>query len=408
MKNFSLTLIVFLAIIQTSFSQDLEGYFKKYYEEGNIVRLQEAVDLGLEPNSTLIEKQSMADFVVSNSNNENKVIEVLEILFKSGLKLEDTALFQKVVQNKTRKVIDYLLAKNININTIAVENQNAFTTDYLEYLIDKGFEIDDKIIPRRKFEIKKARFISNLKLGNKDSVYLGLNTFMSNSEMSHVELFYAIKTKDTKFIEQILNKAPKDVLNTQYSLPWNKATYGEQPSAFSNSHYPLTWAMGTNDLEVVKYLIYEGAAPLENGNSKSLPEIQKYVNEAYKFNWHQELNKGYFEAVSKVENKPNYTSYTVLKNTLLKEIINKNFVNRVKRSFGIFSKYDEDFIIDLKFLKKDSSIEAVYVKTNETSDSADLKKYLLKAKNKRFFENLFKELDYTEINYTFSYPEEIE
>ena len=408
MKVFFLTIFSFLTLIQTTFSQDLEGYFKKYYEEGNIFRLQEAVDLGIDPNTTIIEKQPIVDYVVDSSNDEDKIIEVLGILFKSGLVLDNAITYQKIVQNKTKNVIDYLLAKNIKINTVSVDNQNAFSTKYLNYLIEKGFEIDDSIIPRRKFEIKKARFISNLKLGNKDSVTLALSTFMSVLEMTHVELFYAIKTKDTKFIEKIYKKASKDVLNTTYSLPWNKTVYGEQPKNFSNTHYPLTWAMGTNDLDVVKYLIYEGALPLENGNSKSEPEIQKYVNEAYKFNWHNDLNAGYFEALIKVEETPDFSSYTVKKNTLLKEIINKNFVNRVKRSFGIFSNYDEDFFIELKFLKKDTEIEAIFVKTNETNDSKNLKKYLLKDKNKRFFEKLFKELKYTEINYTFAYPEKVE
>ena len=408
MKQKTILVLIFLFAFQSIFSQDLEGYFQKYYQEGNFVRLQESVDLGLDPNTTRIKNLSMANYVVSNSTNEAKIINALSILIEAGLKLNEPNLFQEIVQRKSRKIIDYLQSQKVNIASVTPNNQNGFSTNYLEYLIAKGFKIDKTIIPRRKFEIKKARFISALKRGNIDSARVGLNTFMSNSEMGHVELYYALQTKDTLFVEEILAKSPKDILAKRYTSAWNKLNYGVKPTGLNRSDYPLTWAMGTNNLDVVKYLINVGAAPLENGNSNSLPSIQNYVNKEYKFRWHIGFNSKYKANRVIYEKKPGFSSYFVLKNSLLKEIINKKFVKKVKRSFGLFSSYNKDFFIELKFLMKERKIEDIYVVTNSTSDTRSLKDFLIKPENKKFFEKLFKRLNHKELNYRFAYPEKIE
>lgn len=408
MKQKPLIVLIFLLIFQNAFSQDLEGYFEKYYEEGNFVRLQEAVDLGLDPNTTRIKNLSMANYVFSNSTNEAKIINVMDILIKAGLKLNEPNLFQKIVQRRSRKTIDYLQSQKVNIASITANNQNGFSTNYLEYLKEKGFKIDESIIPRRKFEIKKARFISNLKEGKIDSVRVGLNTFMSNKEMGPVELYYALKTKDTIFVDEILAKSPKDIVAKRYTSVWNKLVYGEKPQNLSKSDYPLKWAMGTNNLNVVKYLLNKGAEPLENGNSNSLPSIQNYVNSEYKLRWHKRFNSEYEANRVNYEKQANFSSYKVLQNSLLKEIINKKFVKKVKRSFGLFSSYNKDFFIELKFLMNGKQIDDISVVTNSTNDTKSLKEFLIKPENKRFFQKLFERLKYKEINYRFAYPEKIE
>ena len=407
MKKNILTILI-LITIQTTFSQDLVGYFEKYYQQGNLVRIQETIDLGLDPNTTRINKQSMADYVISNSKVETRVINILDILLKSGLNLKSPILFQKIVQNESRKIIDYLLLKKIDINSIEVDNQYALSTDYLEYLTEKNFRINEAIVPRRKFELKKIGFIKDLKSGNIDSATDALDTYMGNSRMTHVELFYALKTKDTTFIGEVLKKASENILLTTYTSLWNEKVYGEKPTDFTNTQYPLNWAMRTNSLNVVKYIIDKGAIPQEKSDdSRILPSIKRYVNDAYTVKWHENFNEGYFQQKRKYGNESKFNSYTVPNGSLLEEILMKNFIKKIKRSFGITAAENRYFFIELKFLKFGSEIESVYVRTNDTGNSEDLKEYILKDKNKSFFEKLFKRLKYNEVNYSYSHPSKV-
>ena len=407
MKKHILTIIL-LITVQATFSQDLVEYFKKYYQEGNLVRIQETIDLGLDPNTTRIDKQSMADYVISNSKVETRVINILDILLKSGLNLKSPSLFQKIVQSESRKIIDYLLLKEVDINSIEVDNQYALSTEYLEYLTEKNFKINEAIVPRRKFELKKIGFIKDLKAGNIESSTEALNTYMGNSRMTHVELYYALKTKDTAFVGEVLKKASQNILVSKHASLWNEKVYGEKPTDFSNTQYPLNWAMRTNSLNVVKYIIDKGAIPqAKNDDTRILPSIKRYVNAAYTVKWHESFNEGYFQQKRKYGNGAKFNSYTVPKGSLLEEILIKNFVKKIKRSFGITAAENRYFFIELKFLKYGSEIESVYVRTNDTGNSEDLKEYILKDKNKTSLEKLFKRLKYNEINYTYSHPSRV-
>ena len=385
---------IFFCSAQSIIGQDLQKYFIQYYEEGNADRIREVLDLGFDPNSR-IKGETILEYVINNSTDKSITVSVLGALADANMNLNNATVLNKIIERRDKVLIDFFISREVPLNLIAVTNQNNLPSEYLLYLKEKGFDINQNILARRTSELEKTNFIRHLKTGNKALIIDGLNTYMSNARMNHADLYYAIKTLDTVVINKVLSKCSPITLKTPYLQDWPTFVYGKKPSDFNKNDYPLSWVMATNDLSLVKYILDKGASLIESANPNSSPAIQLFVDLEYRKKWHTLFNKLY---KNKASNRSSIKRYKVKKESLLNDLISNKILNDMKSSFKLVNRQLEQvFKGSFKFLMNGRTIEHIYVNTSSIQSSKLFKQYLNSEIS--FFENLFKRIDADEIIY---------
>jgi hypothetical protein len=199
-------LFILIFLSQNVAGQDLERYFIEYLEEGNVDRITEVIDLGLDVNNAQIKKKSVLDYVFDNSEDASITMSVLDVLVEAGVNLNNYPIrFRKILDDRDTIFIDYFLSNGFSATSINIPNQNSLSTTYLKYLKEKGFKINDDIIKKRELNLDIVNFRNYLKTRNTKSVIKELEKpFMDNLRLNHMDLFYAIKTLDTIVINKVL------------------------------------------------------------------------------------------------------------------------------------------------------------------------------------------------------------